>query len=78
MYKRQDALTSSLSDAILSGINCLEFTDLHLVVAAGVDVSGCTGQINLRDSTVNMSQSIQGTSKSQPLIASAHALIPGP
>ena len=57
-----DALTSSLSDAILSGVNCLEFTDLHLVVAAGVDVSGCTGQINLRDSTVNMSHSIQGTS----------------
>ena len=57
-----DALTSSLSDVIISGSNCLEFTDLHLVVAAGVDVSGCTGQINLRDSTVNMTHSIQGSS----------------
>ena len=57
-----DALTSSLSDVILSGANCLELTDLHLVVADGVDVSGCTGQINLRDSTVNMSHSIQGSS----------------
>ncbi|MCH2637572.1 MAG: right-handed parallel beta-helix repeat-containing protein [Candidatus Thalassarchaeum sp.] len=57
----EDALTSSLSDVILSGSNCLEFTDLHLVVASSVDVSGCTGQINLRDSTVNMSHSIQGS-----------------
>ena len=57
-----DALTSSLSDVILSGANCLELTDLHLVVSDGVDVSACTGQINIRDSTVNMSHSIQGSS----------------
>ncbi|MCS5535669.1 MAG: hypothetical protein NZ802_07425, partial [Candidatus Poseidoniales archaeon] len=57
-----DALTSSLSDVVLSGANCLEFTDLHLVVAAGVDISGCTGQINFRDSTVNMTHAIQGSS----------------
>jgi hypothetical protein len=56
-----DALTSSLSDVVLSGQNCLEMTDLHLVVAASVDLSACTGQINLRDATVNMSKSIQGT-----------------
>ena len=57
-----DTITSSLSDVILSGTNCLELTDLYLVVADEVDVSACTGQINLRDSTVNMSHSIQGTS----------------
>ena len=56
------ALTSSLSDVILSGSNCLELADLHLVVADGIDISACTGQINLRDSTINMSHSIQGTS----------------
>jgi len=56
------ALTSSLSDVTLSGTNCLELTDLHLVVADGVDVSACTGQINLRDSTINMSHSVQGNS----------------
>ncbi|MEE2747728.1 MAG: right-handed parallel beta-helix repeat-containing protein [Candidatus Thermoplasmatota archaeon] len=57
-----DPLTSTLSDVVLSGPNCLEMTDLHLVVAASVDVSACTGQINLRDTTVNMSKSIQGSS----------------
>ncbi len=55
-------LTSSFSDVILSGSNCLEFTDLHLLEAVDVDVSACTGQINFRDSTINMSNSIQGTS----------------
>ena len=59
---REVSLTSSLSDVVLSGSNCLEFTDLHLVEAVDIDVSACTGQINFRDSTVNMSNSIQGTS----------------
>ena len=54
-------LTSSLSDVVLTGANCLEMTDLYLLVADDIDVSGCTGQINFRDSTVNMSHSIQGT-----------------
>ncbi|MBJ84257.1 MAG: hypothetical protein CMB52_01905 [Euryarchaeota archaeon] len=57
-----DPLTSTLSDVILSGSNCLEFTNLHLVEAVDVDLSACSGQINMRDSTVNMSNSIQGTS----------------
>ncbi|MBK39320.1 MAG: hypothetical protein CMB50_03745 [Euryarchaeota archaeon] len=57
-----DPLTSSFTDVILSGSNCLEFTDLHLLEAVDVDVSACTGQINFRDSTINMSKSIQGTS----------------
>ena len=55
-------VTSSLSNAIFSGSNCLELTDLHLLIGDGVDLSACSGQINLRDSTVNMSHSIQGTS----------------
>ena len=57
-----DPLTSSFTDVILSGSNCLEFTDLHLLEAVDVDVSACTGQINFRDSIINMSKSIQGTS----------------
>ncbi|MEC9090626.1 MAG: right-handed parallel beta-helix repeat-containing protein, partial [Candidatus Thermoplasmatota archaeon] len=54
-------ITSSLQDSVLSGTNCLEFSDLHLVIADNVDMSGCTGQINFRDSVVNMSHSVQGS-----------------
>jgi hypothetical protein len=57
-----DARTSALSNTVFTGSNCLELTDLHLLVTADLDLSGCSGQINLRDSTINMSQTTQGTS----------------
>jgi len=50
-----DPLTSSLTNSILSGTDCIEFTDLHLVLAHDVSFVGCSGQINFRDSEVNIS-----------------------
>ncbi|MEE2812065.1 MAG: right-handed parallel beta-helix repeat-containing protein [Candidatus Thermoplasmatota archaeon] len=54
------SLTSSLEYAMLTGINCIEFTDLHLVIGNRVDLTGCSGQINLRESTLNLSNSMLG------------------
>ncbi|MDP6905880.1 MAG: hypothetical protein QF440_00495 [Candidatus Thalassarchaeaceae archaeon] len=56
------SLTSSLDYTILTGNNCIEFTDLHHIEIDTLDLSGCSGQINLRDSSINMSNSILGTS----------------
>ena len=59
-----ESITSELSNSSFAGLNCIEFTDLHLVVADHIDLSGCTGQINLRDSTVNLSRSTLGSTVS--------------
>ena len=59
-----DARTSAFSNSVLSGANCLDLNDLHLLVVADLDMAGCSGQIDIRDSTVNMTQSTQGASVS--------------
>jgi len=56
-----DARTSALSASTLSGANCLDISDLELLIMADVDLSACSGQINIRDSTINMTQTTQGS-----------------
>ncbi len=56
-----DPLTSTLTDSALSGTDCIEFTDLHRVIANNVSFAGCSGQVNFRDSEVNITDGSGGS-----------------
>ena len=54
-------LESKLSNSTLVGTNCLSITDMPLLETWGLDVSGCSGNVAISSSDVNLTDFTQGS-----------------